>query len=396
MRIGRRASAQTPEPRARLHGGLRGLSRRRRPRPRREPARLRRSRYRTSPIATSRPASPTPIGTRSRTAAAPSRGFDRADARVRRSASSPRRSTAALAHIRTFCADARWPRGELNLPRALFTEKAYPEDEAVITTTLVSEGLDSISHEFLWEQRFGAAEPDRDQVPDHARRSRRAGRLEERHRRPRHRRQAHAAAQPGARRRSCSVGGELVLPTGDEAKGFGKGTTVFESFVLYGKILPSDSFVQLQGIVEFPNDSRVRGRARGARGLRADLDGRRAVRPHLDADDRGARRPRAHGGATTEWDLAPQLQNVVEHAPACPWRRLAFACPSPTATTAPTRARVLSALGLVRRRRAPGLVGRGGPAPRVKARVQLAARKVAARLGCRASDSSATRQWRPV
>ena len=40
---------------------------------------------------------------------------------------------AALAHVRTFCTDPRWPRGELNLPRPLFTEKAYPEDEAVVT-----------------------------------------------------------------------------------------------------------------------------------------------------------------------------------------------------------------------------------------------------------------------
>lgn len=34
----------------------------------------------------------------------------------------------ALSHVRTFCSDRRWPRGELNLPLALFTEKAYPED----------------------------------------------------------------------------------------------------------------------------------------------------------------------------------------------------------------------------------------------------------------------------
>ena len=54
-----------------------------------------------------------------------------------------------------------------------------------------------------------------------------------------------------------SVGGELVLPTGDEAKGFGKGTTVFESFILFGKLLPKDAFVQIQGILEFPTDSAV-------------------------------------------------------------------------------------------------------------------------------------------
>jgi mono/diheme cytochrome c family protein len=46
----------------------------------------------------------------------------------------------AVNHIRTFCADDRWPRGELNLPRALITGKAYPEDEAVITTLIDAEG----------------------------------------------------------------------------------------------------------------------------------------------------------------------------------------------------------------------------------------------------------------
>jgi len=29
----------------------------------------------------------------------------------------------AVSHIRTFCTDSRWPRGELNLPRALITGK---------------------------------------------------------------------------------------------------------------------------------------------------------------------------------------------------------------------------------------------------------------------------------
>ena len=53
----------------------------------------------------------------------------------------PEEIEAALARIRSFCTDARWPRGELNMPRALFTEKAYPEDEAVITTTLIGEDM---------------------------------------------------------------------------------------------------------------------------------------------------------------------------------------------------------------------------------------------------------------
>src|SRR5690606_26082281 len=54
---------------------------------------------------------------------------------------------ATLAYIRTLCTDDRWPRGELNLPRALRTEKAYPEDEAVFTTHVALEGPRSVLNE---------------------------------------------------------------------------------------------------------------------------------------------------------------------------------------------------------------------------------------------------------
>ena len=31
-------------------------------------------------------------------------------------------------YVRSFCSDRSWPRGELNLPRPMETEKAFPED----------------------------------------------------------------------------------------------------------------------------------------------------------------------------------------------------------------------------------------------------------------------------
>jgi hypothetical protein len=40
----------------------------------------------------------------------------------------------AIRHLWTFCTDPAWPRGDLNLPRAFFTEKAFPENETVWTT----------------------------------------------------------------------------------------------------------------------------------------------------------------------------------------------------------------------------------------------------------------------
>ncbi len=34
-----------------------------------------------------------------------------------------------IAYLRSLCRNDHWARGELNLPRALITEKAFPEDE---------------------------------------------------------------------------------------------------------------------------------------------------------------------------------------------------------------------------------------------------------------------------
>jgi len=236
----------------------------------------------------------------------PIRGFDRLMPAFGE-ALRPDELMAALAHIRTFCTDARWPRGELNLPRALFTEKAYPEDEAVITTTLVGEGLDSIGHEFVWEQRFGPLNQIEIKLP--VTRADLGGAtgwksgtgdlgLGVKH----------TLRHSLERGSILSIGGELVLPTGDETKGLGKGTTVLESFVLFGKILPRDSFVQFQGIVEMPNDSAFEDelvvRAAYGRTWTAGAPFGRTFTPMIEvlaARELG-------GGAETQWDLAPQIQ----------------------------------------------------------------------------------------
>jgi mono/diheme cytochrome c family protein len=231
----------------------------------------------------------------------------------------PEEIAAALAHIRSFCGDERWPRGELNLPRALFTEKAYPEDEAVITTTFVGEGPDSLTHEFLWEQRFGAANQIEISLPltradlgEPTGWKSGAGDLGIGVK--------HTLRHSLERGAILSVGGELVLPTGDEASGFGKGTTVLESFVLFGKLLPNDSFLQFQGIVELPNDSAFEDelvmRAAYGRTWTADTPFGRAWTPILEV--LGARE--LTGGASTEWDVAPQLQvslSTRQHVQAC-------------------------------------------------------------------------------
>jgi mono/diheme cytochrome c family protein len=62
-----------------------------------------------------------------------------------------------VGYLRVFCADDRWPRGELNYPRAIVTEKAYPEDELVFTVGANADGPGGVAGEFLYEKRLLAA-----------------------------------------------------------------------------------------------------------------------------------------------------------------------------------------------------------------------------------------------
>src|SRR5512132_1996373 len=45
-----------------------------------------------------------------------------------------------IGYLRGFCKGPAWPRGELNLPRPLYTEKAFPEDEVILTTGVNATG----------------------------------------------------------------------------------------------------------------------------------------------------------------------------------------------------------------------------------------------------------------
>jgi mono/diheme cytochrome c family protein len=211
-----------------------------------------------------------------------------------------------LEHVREFCGDAGWPRGELNLPRALGIEKAYPEDEAVITTSVAAEGPGSVVTKLLYEKRFGA----RSQIelslpigyrdvgaPDGWELG--AGDIGIGVK--------HALFHSLASGTIFTLGGEVVLPTGDEGRGFGKGTTVLEPYLAFGQILPAESFVQVQALAEFPLDRDLADEMawRVAVG-RTWSSGRfgRAWTPMVGIF--GARE--LESGADVNWDLVPQFQ----------------------------------------------------------------------------------------
>jgi hypothetical protein len=155
-------------------------------------------------------------------------------------------------YVHDLCGSGGWPRGELNLPRALVTEKAFPEDEAVITAGGAIEGSGAVMSKLIYEHRLGARAQFEIVVPvsafdqgggdwtggigDIALGLKRA--------------MFHSLSSGTI----VSVSGEVVLPSGDADKGLGKGTVVVEPFLTAGQILPADFFVHTQIGVELPLD----------------------------------------------------------------------------------------------------------------------------------------------
>ena len=235
----------------------------------------------------------------------PARGFDRrmpAFGEVLTEAEMLR----ILDHLRTFCGDPAWPRGELNLPRTLFTEKAFPENETVFTTSIGGGTLGSFAHEVVYEKRFGSRNQYEVVVPLA---------LEESAAGPWNRGLGDVAlAVKRVLFHSLDSGtivsgaGEVVLPTGKETLGLGKGVTIFEPFLAVGQILPRNTFVQLQIGAELPADrDKAEPEAfwRGAIGATLEqANFGRAWSPMLEI--LGARE--LEQGLAVQWDAVPQMQ----------------------------------------------------------------------------------------
>lgn len=214
--------------------------------------------------------------------------------------------SAILRYIRTFCNDDAWPRGELNMPRALVTEKAFPENEAVFTTSIATKGRNAWGNDFLYEQRIGARSQVEIVVPLNMQEQATGGwssgvgdiAVAAKH-------AVFHSVEKGA---ILSVAGEVIFPIGDEDADLGAGVTRFEPFVAFGQLLPRDSFVQAQTGVELSTDTErapheAFWRVAIGRSLFEPNFGR-AWTPMLEI--LGAREVEEE--ARVEWDVVPQLQ----------------------------------------------------------------------------------------
>ena len=219
----------------------------------------------------------------------------------------PAQMDKVIAYLRSLCTNDFWPRGEFNLPLPLVTEKAFPEDEVVLTTAMNAQGAPGTTTDIIYEQRFGARNQVEIDVPVVTKRQSPGlwyGGVGD--------------ATLGVKRvlianlHSGSIltaFGGIIVPSGNRAHGLGNGVTTFESFAAFAQLLPANTFVQLQAGGEFPTDTSKAPRAafwRAALGKSFRQSGGLGRMWTPMTEFVASRDFFSH--AKTDWDVVPQFQ----------------------------------------------------------------------------------------
>jgi hypothetical protein len=154
-----------------------------------------------------------------------------------------------IAYLRGFCTSPHWPRGELNLPRALVTEKAFPENELVISTALKATDAPGWTTDFIHEQTFGKRDQVEVDVPWDMQDIN-------------HNYESHVGditfglkhvMYSNLRTGSIlSLQGGVLPPTGSTKLG-ANGTTVFEPFAAFDQLFPTNTWIQFQMGADLPH-----------------------------------------------------------------------------------------------------------------------------------------------
>jgi mono/diheme cytochrome c family protein len=214
-----------------------------------------------------------------------------------------------IAYLRSLCRNDHWPRGELNLPRALITEKAYPEDEVVVSTAVNARGAPGVVTDIIHEQRFGVHNQIEVDVPILFQ--------DQKH-------TWHGGvgdATLGVKREMWSslhtgsifgLFGGVIVPSGNKNRGFGTGTTTFETFATFDQLFPTNTFVLLQGGALLPHDTAIAPqhvfwRVALGQSLAADHGLGRLWTPMVEfVADRDL-----VTAARTNWDVVPEMQVTI-------------------------------------------------------------------------------------
>jgi mono/diheme cytochrome c family protein len=214
-----------------------------------------------------------------------------------------------IQYLRAFCRNQRWPRGELNLPRAMVTEKAYPEDEVVVSSATKVRGSPGVTTHIIHEQRFGMNNQIEVDVPltfqdqnhtwyggvgDTTFGVKRV---------------MFSSLESGS---IFSLQGSLIVPTGNKNRGFGTGTTTFEAFAAFDQVFRSNTFIQTQFGADLPRHTQISPQAiffnsAVGQSFAGDHGLGRLWSPMLEfvaARD-------LVDNSKTNWDLVPQMQVTI-------------------------------------------------------------------------------------
>lgn len=226
----------------------------------------------------------------------------------------PEQIDKVIAYLRHFCQEPNpddWPRGELNLPRAIVTEKAYPEDEEVVSTAANATHGPGVETHIIHEQRFGKKNQIEVDVPIDFQDQNHTwyGGIGD--------------ATLGVKRVMFSdlnagsifaLQGSLLLPSGNRQRGFGSGTTTFETFAAFDQLFKTNTFIQTQFGADLPRHTDIAPQSiffNSAFGQIIATDHRlgRAWTPMMEfIADRDL-----VDLAKTNWDILPQMQVTISH-----------------------------------------------------------------------------------
>jgi mono/diheme cytochrome c family protein len=212
-------------------------------------------------------------------------------------------------YLRAFCTNSRWPRGELNLPRALVTEKAYPEDEVVLSTSVNAQGAPGVEGHIIHEQRFGMRNQIEVDVPINF--------ADQNHQWNGGigditlglKREIFSSLRSGS---ILSLQGSILAPTGNRSRGFGSGTTTFETFAAFDQLFKTNTFFQFQTGADLPVHTNIAPQSfflntAVGQSFAADHGLGRLWSPMMEfLADRDL-----VSGAKTNWDVLPQMQVTI-------------------------------------------------------------------------------------
>jgi hypothetical protein len=160
---------------------------------------------------------------------------------------------AVIGYIRSFCKSTQYPLGDLNYPRPIFVEKAFPEDEGVFTFQYQSASLEKItSWEAAIEKRIGPRGQVEVSLPGAVVDSNEGGSTSGMGDLGLSYKQA-LLADPGWKT-IVSARLALTLPTGEHSSGLGSGTTVVSPQLLSGHAL-GPFVLQTEIAADLPGDT---------------------------------------------------------------------------------------------------------------------------------------------